>query len=33
MSANYNELMESAINGNMHLKRLVEPYVRRGDAA
>ena len=33
VSADYNELMESAINGNKHLKRLFEPYLKGGEAA
>ena len=33
VSADYNELMESAINGNKHLKRLFEYYLKGGEAA
>lgn len=33
ISANYDELMESAINGNRHLKKLFEPYLKSPDAA
>ena len=33
VSADYNELMKSAINGNRHLKVLFESYLRRQEVA